>query len=70
MEAKRKNKIMAEVIQIINALIWAALMLMVSYTLKGTQNFEIIFTTIVIGAAIEIALLGFITKKFLSKNIS
>ena len=61
---------MAEVIQIINALIWAALMLLVSYTLKGTQHFEIIFTTIVIGAAIEIALLGFITKKFLSKNIS
>ena len=65
MEKKNKIRIMAEVLQIMNGLIWAALMLISGYYLKGTAHFETYFNRIIIVAAIEMALFGYVSGKYL-----
>lgn len=67
MDDKKKTRIM-DAIQIINTLIWAALLLISSYVLKGTENREVIFLTLVMGSALQISLLGYISGKFFPRK--
>jgi len=56
------------IIQIVNSLIWAALILTSSFLLKGTQHKEMIFYTLLIGASLQISLMGHISRKYLGKR--
>ena len=41
---------------IINALVWAAVILLVSYFLKDSENYEFIFLTIVLASLVQMGL--------------
>ena len=67
MERTKKAKFMAA-IQIINALIWAVIILNSSNALKGIDGFELVFYTQIIAAGLQISLLGYISERFFKKK--
>jgi hypothetical protein len=67
MEGTKKAKFMA-VIQIINALIWAVIILISSYTLKGFDNYDVVFYSLIVGSGLQISLLTYISDRLIMKK--
>ncbi len=64
MKVKNQSRIIS-ILQISGSLIWAALILICSLLLKDSDKNQIIINTLIIGAGLQISLLGYFANKFL-----
>lgn len=55
-------------IQLINAIIWAAIILISSYALKGIDNYRLVFYILIVGAGLQISLMGYISDRLFTKK--
>ena len=63
-----KQKIKIEIFQISGAIIWAALILICSMLLKDSDKNQMVINALIIGAGLQISLLGCFANKFLNKE--
>ena len=67
MNEKKKRNFMTGA-EIGNGIIWATLMLISSHLFKGSEHFWLFFNFLIIGAGVQIALLGFVSDKIFPKH--
>jgi membrane protein DedA with SNARE-associated domain len=66
---KTKNqKRSFSILQISGAIIWAALILICSMLLKDSDKNQMVINALIIGAGLQISLLGYFANKFLKKE--
>jgi hypothetical protein len=64
---KNQNRSIS-ILQVSGSLIWAALILICSIVLKDSDNNQIVINALIIGAGLQISLLGYFANKFLKNK--
>jgi hypothetical protein len=67
MKTKNQNRSIC-ILQVSGALIWAALILICSILLKDSGKNQIVINALIIGAGLQISLLGYFANKFLKNK--
>ena len=67
MKTKNQNRSLS-ILQISGAIIWAALILICSMLLKDSDKNQMVINALIIGAGLQISLLGCFANKFLKKE--
>jgi hypothetical membrane protein len=67
MKTKNQNRSFS-ILQISGAIIWAALILICSMLLKDSDKNQMVINALIIGAGLQISLIGFFANKFLKKE--
>ena len=67
MKTKNQNRSFS-ILQISGAIIWAALILICSMLLKDSDKNQMVINVLIIGAALQISLIGFFANKLLKKK--
>jgi hypothetical protein len=67
MKTKKQNRGIS-ILQISGSLIWAALILICSIILKDSDKNQIVINALIIGAGLQISLLGYFVNKFLKNK--
>ena len=63
MKTKNQNRSIS-ILQVSGSLIWAALILICSILLKDSDKNQIVINALIIGAGLQISLLGYFANKF------
>ncbi|MFT5169333.1 MAG: hypothetical protein ACI8P3_004582 [Saprospiraceae bacterium] len=67
---KNQNRSIS-ILQVSGSLIWAALILICSILLKDSDKNQMVINALIVGAGLQISLLGYFANKFLkNKNIA
>ena len=61
----KKQSASTRIIQILNAIIWAVVILICSYLINGEYNQQFVINIIIVAAAIQISLIGYFLNRFL-----
>ena len=64
MKTKNQNRIIS-ILQISGSLIWAALIIICSVLLRDSDKNQIVINALIIGASLQISLLGYFANKLL-----
>ena len=64
---KNQNRSIS-ILQVSGSLIWAALILICSILLKDSDKNQIVINALIIGAGLQISLLGYFVNKFLKNK--
>ena len=67
MKTKNQNRSIS-ILQVSGSLIWAALILICSILLKDSDKNQIVINALIIGAGLQIYLLGYFANKFLQNK--
>jgi hypothetical protein len=67
MKTKKQSRGIS-ILQISGSLIWAALILICSIILKDSDKNQIVINALIIGAGLQISLLGYFVNKFLKNK--
>lgn len=67
MKTKNKNRSISTLL-VSGSLIWAALILICSILLKDSDKNQIVINALIIGAGLQISLLGYFANKFLKNE--
>jgi hypothetical protein len=67
MKTKNQNRSIS-ILQVSGSLIWAALILICSIVLKDSDKNQIVINALIIGAGLQICLLGYFANKFLKNK--
>jgi hypothetical protein len=67
MKTKNQNRSIS-ILQVSSSLIWAALILICSIVLKDSDKNQIVINALIIGAGLQISLLGYFANKFLKNK--
>lgn len=67
MKTKNQNRSIS-ILQVSGSLIWAALILICSILLKDSDKNQIVINALIIGAGLQISLLGYFANKFLQNK--
>jgi hypothetical protein len=67
MKTKNQNRSIS-ILQVSGSLIWAALILICSIVLKDSDKNQIVINALIIGAGLQISLLGYFVNKFLKNK--
>jgi hypothetical protein len=67
MKTKNQNRNIS-ILQVSGSLIWAALILICSIVLKDSDKNQIVINALIIGAGLQISLLGYFVNKFLKNK--
>ena len=67
MKTKNQNRSIS-ILLVSGSLIWAALILICSMLLKDSDKNEIVINALIIGAGLQISLLGYFANKFLKNK--
>ena len=67
MKTKNQNRNIS-ILQVSGSLIWAALILVCSLLLKDSDKNQIVINALIIGAGLQISLLGYFANKFLKNK--
>jgi hypothetical protein len=67
MGMKNQNRSIS-ILQVSGSLIWAALILICSILLKDSGKNQIVINALIIGAGLQISLLGYFANKFLKNK--
>jgi len=67
MKTKNQNRSFS-ILQISGAIIWAAFILICSMLLKDSDKNQMVINALIIGAGLQISLIGFFANKFLKKE--
>jgi hypothetical protein len=67
----KNQKRSISILQVSGSLIWAALILICSILLKDSDKNQMVINALIVGAGLQISLLGYFANKFLkNKNIA
>jgi hypothetical protein len=64
----KNQKRSISILQVSGSLIWAVLILICSIVLKDSDKNQIVINALIIGAGLQISLLGYFANKFLKNN--
>ena len=64
----KNQKRSISILQVSGSLIWAALILICSIVLKDSDKNQIVINALIIGAGLQICLLGYFANKFLKNK--
>jgi hypothetical protein len=67
MKTKNQNRSIS-ILQVSGSLIWAALILICSIVLKDSDKNQFVINALIIGAGLQISLLGYFVNKFLKNK--
>jgi hypothetical protein len=60
----KKQSASTRIIQILNAIIWAVVILLCSYLINGEDNQQFVINILIVAAAIQVSLLGYFSNRF------
>jgi hypothetical protein len=60
----KKQSASARIIQILNAIIWAVVILLSSYLINGEGNQQFVINILIVAAGIQISLIGYFLNRF------
>ncbi|MFT5077385.1 MAG: hypothetical protein ACI85B_002454 [Flavobacteriaceae bacterium] len=60
----KKRSTSTRIIQILNAIIWAVVILLCSYLINGEDNQQLAINILIVAAAIQVSLLGYFSNTF------
>jgi hypothetical protein len=60
----KKRSTSTRIVQILNAIIWAVVILLCSYLINGEDNQQLAINILIVAAAIQVSLLGYFSNTF------
>jgi len=65
MKSKKQNA-STRIIQILNAIIWAVVILLCSYLIHGEDNQQFVINILIVAAGIQVSLIGYFSNRFIN----
>jgi len=62
MKSKKQNA-STRIIQILNAIIWAVVILLCSYLIHGEDNQQFVINILIVAAGIQVSLIGYFSNR-------
>jgi len=60
----KKQSASIRIIQILNSIIWAVVILLCSYLINGEYNQQFVINILIVAAVIQISLIGYFSNRF------